>query len=107
MPAQQEIVIANYFRIVNTCHLQLVIASGNRRFEYLDNNLETRTYTQAPHSLNIVLYVWQPCLCFSAMKDSRFSPITKDEFQRLHVSVSILTRFEEAQDYLDWEVRNV
>ena len=30
-----------------------------------------------PH---ILLYVWQPCLCFSAMKDSRFSPITKDEF---------------------------
>lgn len=43
---------------------------------------------------------------FSAMKDSRFSPITKDEFNRLHVSVSLLTRFEEAQDYLDWEVNN-
>ena len=39
------------------------------------------------------------------MKDSRFSPITKDEFNRLHVSVSLLTRFEEANDYLDWEVR--
>jgi hypothetical protein len=40
----------------------------------------------------------------SAMKDSRFSPITKDEFVRLHCSVSILTHFEEAADYLDWEV---
>ena len=40
------------------------------------------------------------------MKDTRFSPITKDEFGRLHCSVSILTRFEEAQDYLDWEVSN-
>lgn len=40
----------------------------------------------------------------SAMKDSRFSPITKDEFTRLYCSVSLLTRFEEAQDYLDWEV---
>jgi len=38
------------------------------------------------------------------MKDSRFSPITKEEFSRLHCSVSILTRFEEAGDYLDWEV---
>ena len=38
------------------------------------------------------------------MKDSRFSPITKDEFPRLHCSVSILTRFEDAQDHLDWEV---
>ncbi len=38
------------------------------------------------------------------MKDSRFSPITRDEFLRLHCSVSILTRFEEAQEYLDWEV---
>ena len=44
-------------------------------------------------------------LHFSAMKDSRFSPITKDEFPRLHCSVSILTHFEEANDYLDWEVR--
>ena len=43
-------------------------------------------------------------LC-SAVKDSRFAPITREEFSRLHVSVSILTRFEEAQDYLDWEVR--
>lgn len=40
----------------------------------------------------------------SAMKDSRFSPITKDEFSKLHCSVSILTHFEEAADYLDWEV---
>ncbi|XP_013418113.1 AMMECR1-like protein [Lingula anatina] len=40
----------------------------------------------------------------SAVKDSRFSPVTKEEFARLHCSVSILTRFEEAADYLDWEV---
>jgi len=42
------------------------------------------------------------CLC-SAIKDSRFSPITKEEFPCLYCSVSILTRFEEVQDYLDWE----
>jgi uncharacterized protein (TIGR00296 family) len=40
----------------------------------------------------------------SAIKDSRFSPITKDEFPCLYCSVSILTRFEEVQDYLDWEI---
>jgi len=39
----------------------------------------------------------------SALKDSRFSPITKDELSRLHCSVSILTDFEDAGDYLDWE----
>jgi AMMECR1 domain-containing protein len=38
------------------------------------------------------------------MKDSRFSPVTKEEFQKLHCSVSILTNFEEARDYLEWEV---
>lgn len=40
----------------------------------------------------------------SAFRDSRFSPITKDEFSRLHVSVSILRHFEDGQDYLDWEI---
>ncbi|OWF51526.1 AMME syndrome candidate gene 1-like protein [Mizuhopecten yessoensis] len=40
----------------------------------------------------------------SAMKDSRFSPITKDEFSKLYVSVSILTNFEDAKDFEDWEV---
>ncbi|KAL8580905.1 AMME syndrome candidate protein 1 protein [Nucella lapillus] len=40
----------------------------------------------------------------SAVRDSRFAPIAKDEFTRLHCSVSILTHFEEARDYLDWEV---
>ncbi|KAF4517591.1 hypothetical protein B566_EDAN008580 [Ephemera danica] len=40
----------------------------------------------------------------SAVKDSRFSPISRDEFPRLHVSVSILRHFEEAADWLDWEV---
>lgn len=38
----------------------------------------------------------------SALKDSRFSPITRDEFPRLTVSVSILQNFEEARGYLDW-----
>lgn len=38
----------------------------------------------------------------SALKDSRFAPITRDEFPRLTVSVSILQGFEEARGYLDW-----
>ncbi|XP_071084485.1 nuclear protein AMMECR1-like [Haliotis cracherodii] len=40
----------------------------------------------------------------SAMKDSRFQPIQKEDFPKLHCSVSILTHFEDAADYLDWEV---
>lgn len=38
------------------------------------------------------------------MRDSRFSPITREELPRLRVAVSILRHFEDAQDYLDWEV---
>lgn len=40
----------------------------------------------------------------SAFKDSRFPPIGRDEFTKLHVSVSILRHFEDAADYMDWEV---
>ncbi|XP_037028006.1 uncharacterized protein CG5902-like [Bradysia coprophila] len=38
----------------------------------------------------------------SAFNDSRFSPIIREEFPRLTVSVSILMGFEEARGYLDW-----
>ncbi|KAJ1525672.1 hypothetical protein ONE63_008889 [Megalurothrips usitatus] len=40
----------------------------------------------------------------SAVKDSRFSPITLDELPKLRVAVSILLHFEDGSDYLDWEV---
>jgi len=40
----------------------------------------------------------------SAFKDSRFTPISRDELNKLYVSVSILRHFEDAQDYLDWEL---
>jgi len=40
----------------------------------------------------------------SAFKDSRFNPITSEELSKLHCSVSILTKFEEANDHLDWEI---
>lgn len=40
----------------------------------------------------------------SATKDERFNPIDRDEIAHLYVSVSILTNFEEAESYLDWEI---
>jgi len=40
----------------------------------------------------------------SALEDSRFNPVTKDELPRLHCSVSILTDFEEAGNHLDWQI---
>jgi uncharacterized protein (TIGR00296 family) len=40
----------------------------------------------------------------SALKDSRFSPVVREELPRLVVSVSILCYFEDAVDYLDWEI---
>lgn len=40
----------------------------------------------------------------SAMKDSRFSPVSREEFPNLQVSVSILCNFEDAADYADWEL---
>ncbi|XP_068810071.1 AMMECR1-like protein isoform X3 [Struthio camelus] len=41
----------------------------------------------------------------SALKDSRFPPLTREELPKLFCSVSLLTNFEDANDYLDWEVR--
>lgn len=38
----------------------------------------------------------------SALKDSRFAPISRDELPKLSVSVSILQNFEEAHGHLDW-----
>ncbi|XP_059472773.1 AMMECR1-like protein [Neocloeon triangulifer] len=40
----------------------------------------------------------------SAVKDSRFNPISRDELPRLHVSVSILRHFEDANDCMDWQI---
>ncbi|XP_045431086.1 AMMECR1-like protein isoform X5 [Pipistrellus kuhlii] len=39
-----------------------------------------------------------------ALKDSRFPPLTREELPKLSCSVSLLTNFEDASDYLDWEV---
>ncbi|XP_018655592.1 putative ammecr1 homolog [Schistosoma mansoni] len=39
----------------------------------------------------------------SAMKDSRFSPITEEEFPNLTCSVSLLLNFEEGKNYQDWQ----
>ncbi|XP_065644175.1 AMMECR1-like protein isoform X2 [Hydra vulgaris] len=40
----------------------------------------------------------------SALRDSRFSPVSLEEVPNLHCSVSLLTNFEGNKNYLDWEV---
>jgi uncharacterized protein (TIGR00296 family) len=40
----------------------------------------------------------------SAMRDSRFSPISKDELHKLNCSVSLLTNFEPAKHWADWQI---
>ncbi|XP_073437255.1 AMMECR1-like protein isoform X3 [Dendrobates tinctorius] len=41
----------------------------------------------------------------SALKDSRFPPLTREELPKLSCSVSLLTNFEDVGDFLDWEIR--
>lgn len=41
----------------------------------------------------------------SAFKDSRFQPIVAEELPRLECGISLLTNFENADNYLDWEVK--
>ncbi|KJE95622.1 hypothetical protein CAOG_08939 [Capsaspora owczarzaki ATCC 30864] len=40
----------------------------------------------------------------SALKDRRFSPISEKELPHLTCGVSLLINFEDAADYLDWEI---
>jgi uncharacterized protein (TIGR00296 family) len=40
----------------------------------------------------------------SALKDTRFDPISIEELPHLHVGVSLLTDFEQCQSPLDWEL---
>jgi uncharacterized protein (TIGR00296 family) len=40
----------------------------------------------------------------SAINDSRFSPISRDEYHLLSCAVSILTQFEPCSSYLDWDI---
>lgn len=40
----------------------------------------------------------------SATQDERFDQVTKEEIVNMNVSVSLLTQFEDAANYLDWEV---
>ncbi|KAJ1965030.1 hypothetical protein GGI12_001052 [Dipsacomyces acuminosporus] len=40
----------------------------------------------------------------SALRDTRFRPITSRELPLLACAVSLLTDFEEAEDYLDWDI---
>ena len=41
---------------------------------------------------------------FSALKDTRFNPVVREELPRLHVSVSILCHFEDGADCMDWDI---
>jgi AMME syndrome candidate gene 1 protein len=40
----------------------------------------------------------------SAVNDSRFSPISRDEYPSLSCAVSILTNFEPCKSHLDWDI---
>ncbi|CAO1616945.1 unnamed protein product [Sympodiomycopsis kandeliae] len=40
----------------------------------------------------------------AAFKDRRFSPISEKEVPRLECGVSLLTHFEDCEDYLDWDI---
>eukprot|EP00047_Mylnosiga_fluctuans_P011381 m.21010 g.21010 ORF g.21010 m.21010 type:complete len:233 (+) comp3585_c0_seq2:949-1647(+) len=40
----------------------------------------------------------------SALRDSRFKPITKREVPTLACSISLLVNFEAGADYMDWEI---
>ena len=53
--------------------------------------------------MNVVMRV---LLCLSALHDRRFNPMKSNEVPSLHCTVSLLTHYEDAQNYLDWEVSN-
>ena len=40
----------------------------------------------------------------SALRDTRFHPISKEELSKLNCSVSLLTNFEPAQSWRDWQI---
>jgi uncharacterized protein (TIGR00296 family) len=43
-------------------------------------------------------------VCFSALRDRRFPPIQAREIPYLECTVSLLTDYESATSYLDWEI---
>ena len=47
------------------------------------------------------------CVICSALRDKRFPPIQAKELPYLECTVSILTNYETAQHYLDWEVSSL
>jgi AMMECR1 domain-containing protein len=51
-----------------------------------------------------VVHVCGFFLAYSSLKDNRFSPVTFEEIPRLQCSVSLLTNFEGASNYMDWKV---
>lgn len=76
-------------------------------------NIVSRTSPSLPPRLRGCIGTFEPhplseglseYASIAAFKDRRFSPISSSELPRLECGVSLLTGFEECQDYLDWEV---
>lgn len=55
----------------------------------------------------VIQYIVVNAFLCSAIKDSRFPEIKRDEFSKLHCAVSLLTNFETVSGYLEWDVRRV
>lgn len=90
-------------RVNNKINLFLFIHNSTKVFILLGLLLFaiyifSSNYCSILDRLSWLLYI------FSAVKDSRFSPITREELTKLHVSVSILRHFEDGTDFKDWEV---
>ncbi|VDO89387.1 unnamed protein product [Schistosoma margrebowiei] len=64
-------------------------------FDVLHNHLRNIEPPPAPKTFPNSSY---------AIKDSRFSPITEEEFPHLTCSVSLLLNFEEGKNYQDWQI---
>lgn len=80
--------VYNLFTVNNVVNfvINLISSINQRKFELL------------------LAHIFMEVFIFSAIKDSRFSPITREELTKLHVSVSILRHFEDGADFKDWEV---
>lgn len=66
---------------------------------YQVGNLSTKLDHLFPLKLRLT-----PPATYSALHDRRFNPITRKELPLLSCAVSLLTNFEKAKNYLDWDV---
>lgn len=75
----------------------LALHSGLRKYALIRFDKYNNSY-YATDLTSFFLYM------YSALQDRRFSPITLEEIPHLTCAVSLLTDFEVAKDYLDWEI---